>query len=197
MSLFVLAPIGWFFAPALLDLVNATPAVQTEALPYLRIMFMFSTGMLLFFMLGGALRSAGDARTPLRLGMVMTALNIALNVMLIRGLGPIPAFGTAGAAMGTVIASAIVGVYALVKLLRGAWVVGFPRGGRWGPDWSDHPRALPLRPAHRRAGHRHEHRRRPHAALHRLARAECRGAGGVRGRLHAGCSRSSRGPRSG
>ena len=26
--------------------------------------------MLLFFMLGGALRAAGDARTPLRLGVV-------------------------------------------------------------------------------------------------------------------------------
>ena len=65
-------------------------------------MFVFSIGMLLFFMLGGALRAAGDARTPLRLGVVMTVLNIAFNVVLIPGPGPIPAFGTRGAAMGTV-----------------------------------------------------------------------------------------------
>ena len=70
--------------------------MQAEALPYLRIMFVFSFGMLMFFMLGGALRSAGDAQTPLRLGVVLTVLNIVLNVIFIRGLGPIPAFGTDG-----------------------------------------------------------------------------------------------------
>jgi Na+-driven multidrug efflux pump len=85
-------------------------------------------------MLGGALRSAGDARTPLRLGIVLTALNITLNVILIRGLGPIPAFGTAGAAMGTVIAGGLVAVYALSRLWRGGWVVAFPRANL-APDW--------------------------------------------------------------
>ena len=82
--------------------MNAAPAVQAQALPFLRIIMVGSTGMLLFFMLSGALRSAGDARTPMILGIAMTVLNIVLNVVLIRGLGPIPAFGTAGAAMGTV-----------------------------------------------------------------------------------------------
>jgi len=91
LSLFVLAPVGYVLSPTLLDLVNATPAVKAEALPFLRTMFVFSIGMLLFFMLGGALRAAGDARTPLRLGAVMTALNIAFNVVLISGAGPIPA----------------------------------------------------------------------------------------------------------
>jgi Na+-driven multidrug efflux pump len=103
LSLGVMAPIGYFISPWLLDLVNAAPAVQAEALPFLRIMFVFSSGMLVFFMLGGALRSAGDARTPMKLGIAMTGLNLVLNVILIRGLGPIPAFGTRGSAMGTCI----------------------------------------------------------------------------------------------
>jgi putative MATE family efflux protein len=119
----------------LLDLVNAAPAVKAEALPFLRIMFAFSTGMLIFFMLGGGLRSAGDARTPMRLGIAMTLLNIALNVLLIRGLGPIPRFGTAGAAMGTCIASGLVAVYAIWKLWHGGWVVSFPRTNLR-PDWT-------------------------------------------------------------
>jgi len=135
LSLFVMAPIGYFASPALLDFVNATPAVKAEALPFLRTMFIFSSGMLVFFMLGGALRSAGDARTPMILGVSMTALNVVLNVILIRGLGPIPAFGTKGAAMGTCIASGIVAVYSLWKLWNGGWVVSFPRGRGWGPDW--------------------------------------------------------------
>src|SRR5207237_10889193 len=88
-----------------------------------------------FFMLGGALRSAGDARTPMILGIALTALNIVFNVILIRGLGPIPAFGTKGAAMGTSIASVLLFVYSLYKLWNGGWVVSFPRGQGWGPDW--------------------------------------------------------------
>jgi len=135
-SLGIMAPIGYFLSPALLDMVNATPAVQAEALPFLRTMFVFSTGMLIFFMLSGALRSAGDARTPMILGVTMTVLNAVLNVVLIRGLGPIPAFGTLGAAMGTVIASGLVAAYALVKLWTGGWVISFPRGGSYKPDWS-------------------------------------------------------------
>lgn len=132
---FVLAPIGYFVSPLLLDLVNATPEVQAEALPYLRTMFVFSFGMLMFFMIGGALRSAGDAKTPLRLGVVMTLLNIILNVIFIRGLGPIPAFGTLGAAMGTVIAGGVISVYALIRLFGGGWVVSFHKGMEWAPDW--------------------------------------------------------------
>jgi Na+-driven multidrug efflux pump len=87
-------------------------------------------------MVAGALRSAGDARTPMLLGFVMTALNILFNVVLIRGLGPIPSFGTAGAAMGTALASGLVAGYAIVRLWRGGWVVRFPRGHGFGPDWS-------------------------------------------------------------
>src|SRR2546422_38660 len=85
-SLGIMAPLGYFATPWLLDLVNAAPAVKAEAMPYLRILFGFSSGMLIFFMLGGALRSAGDARTPMQLGIVMTVVNLVLNVMLIRGL---------------------------------------------------------------------------------------------------------------
>jgi putative MATE family efflux protein len=133
--LLIMAPIGYLAAPALLDLVNAAPEVQAEALPYLRVMFVFSFGMLLFFMLGGALRSAGDARTPLHLGIALTILNILLNFVFIRGLGPIPAFGTVGAAMGTVIAAGMLALFAIGKLFSGKWVVVFHRGMDWLPDW--------------------------------------------------------------
>ena len=126
-SLGIMAPAGYFLSPWLLELVNAAPAVKAEALPFMRIMFVFSTGMLLFYMLSGALRSAGDARTPMILGVALTVLNLLLNLILIPGWGPIPRFGTAGSAMGTVIASGILGVYSIWKLWAGGWVVSFPR----------------------------------------------------------------------
>src|SRR5207245_627892 len=85
-SIGILAPVGYLAAPFLLDLVNAAPEVKTEALPFLRIMFGFSSGMMIFFMLSGALRSAGDARTPMLLGITMTVPNVALNIVLFRRL---------------------------------------------------------------------------------------------------------------
>jgi putative MATE family efflux protein len=136
LAVLIMAPIGYFAAPSLLEMVNATAEVRAEALPYLRTMFLFSIGMLMFFMLGGALRAAGDARTGLYLGAVMTVLNIALNVILISGAGPVPAFGTQGAAMGTVIASTLVSGAALWLILQGKLVVHFPSTMSWKPDWS-------------------------------------------------------------
>ena len=130
----VMAPIGYWLAPTLLRLINAAPEVQVEALPYIRILFVFSIGMLLFFMFGGALRAAGDAKTPMRLGIAMTAMNIVLNVVLIRGLGPIPAFGTRGAAMGTAIASGITAAVFLWLLFSDRLVIHFSRSMPYRPN---------------------------------------------------------------
>lgn len=130
-----IAPVGYFLSPYLLDFVSPDAAVKAEALPFLRVTFAFSLGIMIYFMTSGALRSAGDAKTPMMLGIAMTILNLIFNVILIRGLGPIPAFGTLGSAMGTSIATGLVGAYAIYKLYSGGWVVGFPRGQGWGPDW--------------------------------------------------------------
>ena len=136
LSLGILAPIGYVLSPTLLDLVNATPAVRAEALPFLQTMFLYSIGLLMFFMLGGALRAAGDARTPLRLGIAMTVLNFVLNVVFISGAGPVPAFGTRGAAMGTAIASITVSSIGLWLLFAGRLVVHFERSMSLRPDFT-------------------------------------------------------------
>ena len=135
LSLGVIAPVGYFASPWLLDLVNAAPGVQAEALPYIRIMFIFSLGLMIFFMLSGALRSAGDAKTPMILGIAMTVLNLVFNIILIRGLGPVPSFGTAGAAMGTCLASGLIGLFALWKLWNRSWVVSIRHTSGYAPDW--------------------------------------------------------------
>ena len=48
LSLGVLAPLGYVLSPSLLGLVNAAPEVRAEALPFLRILFVYSGGMLVF-----------------------------------------------------------------------------------------------------------------------------------------------------
>lgn len=135
LSIGVLAPLGYFLSPALLNLVNAAPEVQAEALPYLRIMFLFSFGNMMFFMASGALRAAGDARTPLRLGVLLTVLNIMLNIVLIGGMGPIPALGTKGAAIGTVLAGGITSLVIFWQFFDGRHVISLDRITNWRPDF--------------------------------------------------------------
>jgi putative MATE family efflux protein len=135
LGLGVLAPLGYVLSPWLLELVHASPEVRAAALPYLRTMFVCSIGQLLYFMIAGALRAAGDARTGLRIGTWIIGLNVALNMILIRGWGPIPGFGAQGAALGTAIASTVASAAGIWLMATGRVVVNFigvPRR----PDWS-------------------------------------------------------------
>ena len=67
----------------------------------------------------------------MHLGILLTGLNLVLNVILIRGLGPIPAFGTIGAAMGTVIAGGVVTGVAFYLLVRDRLVISLPKERKW------------------------------------------------------------------
>src|SRR4051794_20437347 len=135
LGLFVLGPIGWVASPWLLQLVHASPDVRAAALPYLRTMFVCSIGQLLYFMIAGALRAAGDARTGMRIGMWIVGLNVALNMVLIAGMGPIPGFGAQGAALGTSIASTVASAAGSWLMATGRVVVDF-RGVPRRPEWT-------------------------------------------------------------
>jgi putative MATE family efflux protein len=126
----LLAAIGYFVSPLLLTLVNAAPEVRAEALPFLRAMFLGMFGMMMFFMLSGAFRAAGDPQTPLRLGVAMTILTVIFNVILI------PRFGTLGAALGTIASSTMVAFYGIWRVTRPHSVIHFEPGMSLKPDFT-------------------------------------------------------------
>jgi len=126
----LLAAIGYAASPWLLDVVNAAPEVQAEALPFLRAMLVGIFGMTMFFMLSGAFRAAGDPRTPLRLGVAMTVLTVIFNVVLI------PLLGTIGAAYGTIASSTIVACYGTWRLFAPGSVIHFHAGIDRRPDFT-------------------------------------------------------------
>jgi Na+-driven multidrug efflux pump len=66
----------------------------------------------------------------MRLGVTMTILNLVFNLMLI------PRFGTAGSAMGTALAAALVAGYALWLLFNDKLVIRFSRELCTAPDWT-------------------------------------------------------------
>ncbi len=76
----------------------------------------------------GALRGLQDMRTPLAIALAQNALNIALDAVLIFGVGPIPAFGIAGAAWASVISQWLGALWAVEAVRRR---LGLPARIHW------------------------------------------------------------------
>ncbi|MEV4506312.1 MATE family efflux transporter [Streptomyces klenkii] len=103
-------------APAVVELLGASPTAAPHATTYLRISALGIPAMLILLAATGVLRGLQDTRTPLYVAVGGFALNGALNAGLVYGTG----LGIAGSAWGTVIAQwAMTAVY-LAVVLRGA-----------------------------------------------------------------------------
>jgi len=119
--------VGWPVAPWVISLFGPATDVATYAETYLRISLIGIPSMLLVLAGTGVLRGLQDTRTPLVVAVAGAAGNVALNLVLVYGLG----LGVAGSAVGTVIAqTAMAATFARV-VVRGA------RRQRCGlrPDW--------------------------------------------------------------
>lgn len=70
------------------------------------------------------LRAIGDTKSPMKICFITNILNILLDYILIFGLGPIPAFGVVGTAIGTLIAR-VLGTILLYRKVQSS-VLSFP-----------------------------------------------------------------------
>ncbi len=101
------ATLGWIFAPNLLHALGTPAAAYPLSLAYLRVIFISMPFSLVSVMLAMGLRGSGDSTTPLKFMALTVALDVVLNPLLIRGVGPFPRLGIAGSALATAIASLI------------------------------------------------------------------------------------------
>ena len=108
-----LSALGFALAHAVLYWMRTPPDVLPLALAYMRVIFLALPFMGGMFFLMGVLRGAGDSRTPFMYLVLSVVLDIALNPLLIFGLGPVPRLGIAGSAAATLIAQAV-SLFALV-----------------------------------------------------------------------------------
>jgi len=95
---------GFTFAGDLLGLLGARGELLEVGSGYLQITLLGIFGMFSAFTAGAILRGAGDAVTPLLIGIAATTLNIILDPLLIFGLFGFPRMEVRGSALATVIA---------------------------------------------------------------------------------------------
>lgn len=131
----ILSMAGTYYAADILRIMGAEEATIAIGTDYTRIMMGSSAVIMLLFLINGIFRGAGDASMAMKSLWLANICNILLCPLLIRGLGPIPAFGLTGAAMATTIGRGIGVAYQVYHLVKGAGVVKILRR-HLAVDWS-------------------------------------------------------------
>ncbi len=126
---------GFIYAADILRLMGAQEEAIKMGTGYTRIMMGGSLVIMLLFLINGIFRGAGDAMMAMKSLWLANICNIILCPLLIRGLGPIPAFGLQGAAMATTIGRGIGVCYQLFHLFNGKRLVRFTLK-LLTPDWA-------------------------------------------------------------
>jgi putative MATE family efflux protein len=130
----ILSIAGFVFAKDILRIMGASAETIEYGVNYTRILTGGSMVIMLLFLINGIFRGAGDASMAMKSLVIANIANIILCPLLIRGWGPVPAFGLTGAAMATTIGRGIGVIYQLYHLFNGKSVIKMA----WSylkPDW--------------------------------------------------------------
>ncbi len=96
-------------------LMGGSPQIQALATEYFEVHVLSAPFWFVTIALCNHYQGSGDTRTPMKVNLLANGLNIAFDLALIFGVGPIPAMGVRGAALATVLASAagmvVIGVH--------------------------------------------------------------------------------------
>ncbi len=95
----VVGGVGFPLLGAASRALGASGPLETASVTYLEIRLLGLPGSLLMLVAFGVLRGLQDMKTPFRVTVVVSLLNVVLDPILIFGLGPVPAMGVAGAAV--------------------------------------------------------------------------------------------------
>ena len=112
-----MAILTYLLAPSIFKFFGVEKDVYDLSVPYLRIIAFNGIFFALITTFSGALRGAGDTRTPMYIGFIANVIHIILNYLLIFGKLGLPAMGVKGAAIGTMLSS-IAAVFIYLYLFR-------------------------------------------------------------------------------
>jgi len=132
----VLTVAGYYLANPLLRLANSggDPGAVLLGTEYLQLLFLGPPFLILNIVFNRLMQGAGDTMTPLLLTGSLNLLNTLFNYIFIFGMGPVPAMGVTGAALGTIISRGIGVVVVFYIIYAGRNVIKILPGTYW-PDW--------------------------------------------------------------
>ncbi|MCK4673082.1 MATE family efflux transporter [candidate division WOR-3 bacterium] len=110
---------GFIFAKQIMLLLGGQADVLIISTSYLRIIFIGFFFQLISFTINYAFRGIGDMKTPMKIMLVATIINLILDPLLIFGLGFFPRLEVQGAAIATVIAKCASFLFGFIILIRG------------------------------------------------------------------------------
>src|SRR3954447_15589828 len=110
--------VGVALTGPLVSAFGAGPSVEGYATTYLRVAWLGTTPMLVVLATTGILRGLQDTRTPLVVAVAGNGINVALNLLLVFGVGSFDGFGIAGSAAGTVVAQLLSAAALVVVVVR-------------------------------------------------------------------------------
>ncbi len=116
---------GFIYSADILRFMGAEETAIASGVNYTRIIMAGSLVIMLLFLINGIFRGAGNAMMAMKSLWIANICNIILCPLLIRGLGPVPAFGITGAAMATTIGRGIGVLYQLYHLFNGKSLIRF------------------------------------------------------------------------
>jgi putative MATE family efflux protein len=116
-------------AGGMLALMHTPRDVAAIGAEYLGVYVLAAPVLYAYFTVDAAFRAAGDTRTPFVVLLLSVAVGLALDPVLILGLGGVPALGVRGAALATVLTRSLACLVGLA-LLRRRGLVRFGRPSR-------------------------------------------------------------------
>ncbi len=131
LSVLVISPVGVLASGAMMRALGATEPVLAAGVPYLQCLFAGLLLLVLSYVLVAALQGAGDTITPLKLLLLGNIVNIAANYVCIFGVGPIPAMGVLGAAVGTLVARGMIALVLVGIIFSGRFIIHVRWRGPW------------------------------------------------------------------
>lgn len=96
-----LSVIGYIFAPSLMIFLNTADSIMEYSVSYFRISMIGFPFMFYYFLVSALLRGIGDTVRPLIFLAISSILNLILDPLMIKGIGPFPSMGLDGAAYAT------------------------------------------------------------------------------------------------
>lgn len=108
----------WLLPGPLLSWLEIEPAMREQSQLYLRAVSLGTPFLGVFFALRNVLEALGHSRPVMWLGFLAFLLNIPLDLLLMYGLGPLPALGAMGCGLATALIDVVLAAGMLLYFFR-------------------------------------------------------------------------------